>query len=115
MNIKIRKGGLMPKTNLGKWSVGLILAMFVLFAIGFSLADSLYESIPAGGTILADIKSRPALAISMLVGFGAGISALVTGLFSIIKHKERAALVFVATLVGAVLTVFLIAQFMGPH
>jgi len=50
----------MPKTNLGKWSVGLILVMFVLLFIGSSLTDSLYESVPAGSTILADIIGRPA-------------------------------------------------------
>jgi len=105
----------MPKTNLGKWSVGLILAMFVLFIIGSSLTNSLYKSVPAGGTIFADIISRPALAISMLVGFGAGISAFVIGLISIIKQKERAVLVFGSTIVGAALTVFLIGEFIFPH
>jgi len=105
----------MPKTNLGKWSIGLILAMFLLFVFGSSLTDTLYESVPAGGTILEDIVSRPALAISMLVGFGAGISALVTGLISIIKHKERAVLVYGSTLIGAALTLFLIAEFLFPH
>ena len=105
----------MLKTNLGKWSVGLILAMFVLLVIGSSLTNSLYESVPAGATIFADIVSRPALAISMLVGFGAGISAFVTGLISIIKQKERSVLVFGSTLVGATLTLFLIAEFLFPH
>jgi len=108
-------GGLMPKTNLGKWSVGLILAMFVLLFIGSSLTNTLYASVSAGGTILADIISRPALAISMLVGFGAGISAFVTGLISIIKQKERAVLVYGSTLIGAALTLFLIAEFLFPH
>jgi len=55
------------------------------------------------------------LALSMLVGFGAGISALVTGLISILKKKERALLVYVSTLVGAGLTLFLIAEFLFPH
>jgi hypothetical protein len=105
----------MPKTNLGKWSVGLILAMFVLFVIGSSLTNSLYESVPAGGTILKDIVSRPVLAISMLVGMASGISALVTGLVAIIKRKERAILVYASTLVGAALTLYLIAEFMFPH
>ena len=89
--------------------------MFVLFVIGSSLTNTLYESVPAGGTIFADIISRPALAISMLVGFGAGISALVTGLISIIKQKERAVLVYISTLVGAALTLFLIGEFLFPH
>jgi len=105
----------MPKTKLGKWSVVLIPVMFLLFFIGFSLADSLYESVPAGDTIFKDIIGRPALAISMLVGFGAGIAALVIGLISIIKQKERALLVYLSTLVGAGLTLFLIAEFLFPH
>jgi len=105
----------MPKTNLGKWSVGLILGMFVLIFVGSSLTNSLYESIPAGDTIYADIISRPALAISMLVGFGAGISAFVTGLISIIKQKERALFVFGSTLIGAALTLYLICEFLFPH
>jgi len=105
----------MPKTILGKWSVGLILAMFALFKIGFSLTDTLYESVPAGGTILEDIVSRPALAISMLAGFGSGFSALVAGLISIIKQKERNLLVYISTLIGAALTLYLIAEFLFPH
>jgi hypothetical protein len=105
----------MPKGKCGKWSVGLILAMFALFFIGTSLTNTLYESVPAGDTILADIKGRPALAISMLTGFGAGISALVIGLISIIKQKERAVLVYISTIVGAALTLFLIGEFLFPH
>jgi hypothetical protein len=99
----------MLKTNLDKWSVGLILIMFLLFIIGSSHSDTLYQSVPAGGTVLADIDSRPALAISMLAGFGTGISVLVRGLICIIKHKNRSVLVILSTLTGAALTVFLIA------
>lgn len=105
----------MPKTTLGKWSVGLILAMFILFVIGSSLPNTLYESVPAGGTILKDIVSRPALALSMLAGFGTGISALVTGLVAIVKRKERKLLVYLSTLVGAALTLFVIAEIIFPH
>lgn len=105
----------MPKTNEGKWSVGLVLAMFVLFVIGSSLPNTLYESVPAGDTILKDISARPVLAISMLIGFGAGISAPITGLMSIIKRGERAILVYGSTLVGAALTIYVIAELMFPH
>lgn len=100
----------MPKTKLGKWSVGLILAMFLLFILGSSLASSLYDSVPAGDTLFEDIVGRPALALSMLAGFSAGISAFVSGLISIIKKKERAFLVFVSTLVGAAPTLYVIAE-----
>jgi hypothetical protein len=105
----------MPKTVLGKWSLGLIIAMPLLFLIGMSFTDSLYESVPAGGTILADIVSRPALAITMLVGMAAGVSAFITGLITIIKQKERTLLVYVSTIVGAALTLFLIAEIIFPH
>lgn len=101
----------MPKTFAGKWSVGLIIVMFVLFVIGSSLAGTLYESVPSGDTVFADLLNRPALAGSMLAGFGAGIASLVTGLIGIIRKEERALLVFLSTLIGAGVTVFLIAEF----
>lgn len=105
----------MVKTILGKWSVGLILAMLAFFVIGSSLPNTLYESVPAGESILRDNVTRPALALSMLAGFGAGISALVTGLVSVIKQKERGVLVYFSTLIGAGLTIFLILEFVFPH
>ena len=52
MNFKI---SVLPKTKLGRWSLGLAAAMPVLFLIGTSLTNSLYESVPAGSTILEDI------------------------------------------------------------
>jgi hypothetical protein len=105
----------MPKTNLGKWSVILIPLMFVLFFVGSSLTDTLYEGVPSGRTILQDIMSRPALALSMLTGFAAGVTALVIGLISIIKKKERNLLVYLSSLIGAGLTLFLIAEIAFPH
>ncbi len=105
----------MPKTKLGKWSVGLILGFFALVFVGTTLAGSLYESVPAGDTVFADVINRPALALSMLAGFGAGMSSCVTGLISIIKRKERALLVFGATLIGAVLTFYLVGIILFPE
>lgn len=105
----------MPKTTLGKWSLGLIIVMPILFVIGSSFSNTLYESVPAGGSILADIADRPALALTMLAGMAAGVSAFITGLIAIIKSKERTILVYVATIVGAALIVFLIGEFSSPH
>jgi hypothetical protein len=105
----------MPKTILGKWSLGLIIAMPLLFVFGSSLTNSLYKSVPAGGTIIADIVNRPALAITMLIGMASGISAFLTGLIAITKHKERNLLVFVATIIGAAFLLFLIAEIIFPH
>ncbi|MFN2144195.1 MAG: hypothetical protein ACK2T7_02530 [Anaerolineales bacterium] len=105
----------MPRTNLGKWSVGLILAMFLLLYIGMNLTMGMYESVKAGATIWADIAQRPALSLSMLAGFGAGTAAFITGLVAIIKQKERTLLVYISTLVGAGMVLFLIAEVVFPH
>lgn len=104
-----------PKTTLGKWSVYLILAMPVLLIIGTSFTNSLYESIPAGDTLLKDIAARPALALTMLAGMGAGISAFITGLLGIIRQKENALLVYVSTVIGALLMLFLLGEIMLPQ
>jgi hypothetical protein len=104
-----------PITTLGKWSVGLILAMPILFIIGTSFTNSLYQSIPAGETILKDIAARPALALTMLAGMVAGISAFITGLLAILRQKENALLVYVSTVIGALLMLFLTGEIMFPH
>lgn len=105
----------MPKTKLGKWSLCLIVAMPILFVIGVSFTNTLYDSVPAGGTILKDIVSRPVLALTMLAGMFFGISAFATGFMSIIRKNERSPLVYIATIVGAMLILFLIGEIIFPH
>lgn len=104
-----------PITTLGKWSVGLIVAMPILFIFGSSLTNSLYKSIPAGRTILEDISARPALALTMLAGMVDGILAFIAGLLAIIRQKENAILVYISTVVGALLLLFLIGEIVFPH
>ena len=106
---------ILPKTTIGKWSVGLIVAMLLLFIIGASFTNSLYKSVPSGGTILADIAARPALALTMLAGMAAGTSALIPGLLAIIRQKEHALLVYVSSLIGALLVLFLTGEIFFPH
>ena len=95
----------MPKTKSGQWSLGLIIAMPLLFIIGTSFTTSLYQSVPSGDTIVADIAVRPALALTMLAGMAAGILAFITGLLAIIKQKEKAILVVISSLIGALVIV----------
>ena len=106
---------LLPETSLGKWSVGLIITMPIFFVIGSSLSDTLYESVPAGRTILADIVARPYLALTMLAGMAAGISAFIAGILAFLKHKENALLVYAATVIGGLFILYLIAEFAFPH
>ena len=105
----------LPITPLGKWSVGFIVAMPILFFIGTSFANSLYQSVPAGDTILADIAARPALALSMLAGMAAGISAFITGVLAIVRRKDRTLLVFISSIIGALLVLFLAGEILSPH
>lgn len=104
-----------PNTILGRWSLALIIAMPILFVLGTSFTSLLYESVPAGGTILADIAARPALALTMLGGMAAGISAFITGLLAILRQKENALLVYASTLIGALLLFFLAGEILFPH
>jgi len=106
---------LIPKTILGKWSLGLIVAMPALFFFGSSFTNSLYKSVPAGSSIIEDIAGRPALALTMIAGMIAGISAFIVGLIAIIKQEERAPLVYVATSIGMLLILFLIGEVLFPH
>jgi len=89
--------------------------MPILFSIGTSFTNSLYKSVPAGSTILKDVAGRPALALTMLTGMATGISAFIVGLMAIIRQKERALLVYVATSIGMLLILFLIGEILFPH
>lgn len=104
-----------PKTALGWWSVGLIVAMPCLFFIGTAMADWWYETVPAGGTLWGDIVERPALALTMLTGMGAGIAAFITGLLGIVRKQERGVLVYISTVIGALLILFLGGEVITPH
>ena len=106
---------LLPGTSLGAWTLGLVVLMPVLFIIGSSLAGSLYESIPAGTTILADIEARPFLALSMLAGMAAGVAAFVVGLLAILKRNDRTLLVYAATVIGGLTILFLLGELAFPH
>jgi hypothetical protein len=105
----------MPKSTLGKWSLGLIIAMPILLFIGMNFTISLYESVPSSDTFLAEITNRPVLAITMLAGFAAGVSAFITGLIAIFRQKDRAILAYASTLVGFLFTLYLIAELAFPH
>jgi hypothetical protein len=106
---------ILPTTAPGKWSLGLIIAMPVFLFMGGLFTNWLYPSVPAGGTILADIAARPALALAMLAGMAAGVSAFMVGLLAVIWRKEPGLLVFISIGIGALLVVFLAGEGLSPH
>jgi hypothetical protein len=98
----------LPKTPLGKWSVWLI-AAFVLLLVAFQL---LVVTGQRGGETFLD---NLLLTIPIFLAGICGISSLITGLIGIIKSKERSFLVFLATIIGLFVSVFVIGEITIPH
>lgn len=91
----------LPKTRLGKWSVGLIIIFFLLFVMG---------------NLIVRLQG-PKFLLSIPM-FGAGATAILaffTGIISIIKNKERSIPVFVATLIGLLVLWFVLGEILYPH
>ena len=77
---------ILPKTHLGKWSVGLGVASILILIFRILASESNYNI---------------ALAITFtIVSVGISGAAFVTGLISVIKNRERSLLVFVGILIG---------------
>ncbi|MBN2098915.1 MAG: hypothetical protein JW753_04880, partial [Dehalococcoidia bacterium] len=82
---------LLPRSSLGKWSVGLAIAFFVaLVAVtGLLLGDD-----------LLDAESNQALALILkIILIGMSGTSFVAGLISLIKRKELSFLVLVGMLI----------------
>ena len=99
----------MPKTRLGKWSVGLVILLFLLLATGMFVVSALGQR---GGETIFD---NPVISIPML---GAGVSvitAFFTGVIAIWRRKERSILVFAASLIGLFVLIFVLGEILVPH
>ena len=105
---------IVPKTKSGKWSVGLILAMPILFFSGGFMANTLYKGVPAD-SIIGDLSGRPLLSLSMLAGIVSGISAFVTGIVALVKQKERALLTYLPIIFGGMLVLLLLGEVFVSH
>jgi Na+/H+-dicarboxylate symporter len=79
---------ILPKSSLGWWSVGLVVANILFFV----LAQVILGSGPDYNMPLAHALTTIAVGIALAI--------FVTGLISIIKIKERSILVFLSTAIG---------------
>jgi hypothetical protein len=104
----------LPKSVPGKWSLGLIIMVPILFYIGMS-SVGFYESVPAGKTIPHDIIARPGIALPMLGGFFSGIAAFLCGIIGIIKKKDHSVLIFISTVMGFLVLLWVLAEILFPH
>ncbi len=98
----------MPRTRLGKWSIGLIILFFLLLAT----LQLLVASGQQGG---ATFFSNPVLAIPGLLAAASGALAFFIGIVGIIKSKERSVLVFLAAAIGLLILVFVLGEILSPH
>ncbi len=98
----------LPKTALGKWSIGLIVGSPVFFLLTMLLIVSGRRG---GDTFFSDL----ALAIPMLLAGISGISAFFTGIIGIIKSKERSVIVFIATIIGFFILFLVSGEVLFPH
>ncbi|MGA2916087.1 MAG: hypothetical protein ABSE89_08700 [Sedimentisphaerales bacterium] len=85
-----------PKTVLGKWSVALIVIFFLLAVV--------LKIFFISGQWASDTVKLLASGITAVVGVG----AFFTGIIGVIKSKEGAILVFLSTVIGFLVLMFLI-------
>jgi len=98
----------LPRTVLGRWSVGLAAAFFFFTAVFLIIAA-------AGARGGDSFFSNMALAMPMLLAAICGASAFVTGIIAIIRSKERAIFVLLASVVGFNVLLFALGEILFPH
>lgn len=97
-----------PRTLLGRWAVGLIIAFFFFLALFLIIAAAGERG---GNTLFSNM----ALALPMLSSALCGVAAFITGLLAIIVTKERTIFVMVATVLGFNVLVFGLGEILFPH
>ena len=99
---------LIPKTQYGNYSGGLLLA-FVLF---FLMAQIAIMSGQRGGDTFFD---NLWISMPMLLAFLSIFLSMVLGAISIIKDHERSPIIFTACIIGLLITIFVLGEFLYPH
>ncbi len=97
-----------PKTPSGKWSVILIGVFFVLLAMFYILVASGQRG---GETFFSNLV----LTIPAILMGTSGILAFLTGVISIIISKEWSILVFLSTIFGLFILIFILGEILFPH
>jgi hypothetical protein len=83
----------MPKSRAGKLSVGFIIGYVVIYVFGWVVRPTTNGPgvFPAGEDLYA---------LASMGAVVAGIVSFITGLFAIVKRRERSALVYAAVLIS---------------
>ena len=99
---------MLPATTVG-WAC---LASFAVGVLGFVTMVVSVGSGQEGGETFTDNWWISGPAVVAALGL---VSALATGVFAIVARRERAVPVFLATTIGAIVTLFLVGEFLAPH
>ena len=94
---------ILPKTSLGRWSVGLVAAVILVIVLNILLG-------PKACNVLEFNSGSVELRIFFVALCISGIGSLVTGLIGTIKSKERSILVFLALVVGLISLVIIVSS-----
>ena len=100
---------LLPKTPLGKWLVGFVIAFFLLLATGMFVVSVLGQE--GGETFFDNLW----ISIPMLGAGASAIAAFIAGIIAIIKNKERSILVIIAAMIGLLVLWFVVGEILVPH
>lgn len=97
----------MPERKPGRYSVGLI--------GGFFLCLLLLNAFAAGGQTGGDtFLDNPLLSFTGLAAVICAVAAFIAAIVALAK-KELALMVWVALVIGALVTLFLVGEFTTPH
>jgi len=100
---------LLPKSTLGKWSIGLAIAVFLFYCI--SLLKIVLGHQEGGEGFFSNLF----IAIPVVLAGLSGVAAFFTGIIGIVKDKERSVFVFLAVLFGLFVLLFVLGEFISPH
>ena len=95
-------------TNLGKWSVRLIVISILFFIV---LSSFIASGQKGGDTFFSNLS----LALPMLIAAILAVCAFFTGILSIIRNRERAIFVFISTVLGFFVLFWGLAEVIFPH
>jgi len=102
----------MPKTRLGKWSVGFGIALVVLTALSvlFAFIIGGDPAVIAGNPLLSILANILSVMFTL-----AGPLSFLAGIFAIAKYKDWPVFKSLAILYVLALLMFLLGEFLFPH
>lgn len=105
---KINSKNFYPKSELGKLTLRLMFCFLFFFLFFWLFVKFGYRG---GNTFF----SQPVLSIPISLAGISGVAMFATGAAAIYRQRERSALVFISTFVGAFVLYFIFGELMSPH